>query len=112
MPNSESITSRIVPLCIFGGTVFYYVAIGNTLPNSAQPLLIALMGIFFVALFSRRIYAHPAYAPGMLCLFLGLLFYESWQQEGPHAQSTILLGCLLAVILLISFARFTRNPEL
>ena len=108
----ESVTSRIVPLCIFGGAAFYYVAVGRTLSGSEQGLLLALLGVFFIGLFSRKIYAHPAYAPGMLCLFLGLLFYESRQQDGPHAEGTILLGILLAVILLINFARFTRSPDL
>lgn len=111
MSLAESITSRIVPLCIFGGAAFYYVAIGRTLPGTEQALLLALLGIFFVALFSRKIYSHPAYPPAMLCLFLGLLFYESWQQEGPHSEGTILLGILLAIILLINFARFTRSPD-
>lgn len=108
----ESVAGRIVPFCIFGGAALYYLAVGRTLPGSEQALLLALLGVFFIGLFSSKIYAHPAYAPGMLCLFLGLLFYESWQQDGPHAEGTILLGVLLAVILLINLARFTRSPDL
>lgn len=108
----DSFTSRIIPLCLLGGAAFYYFTIGRNLPSSEQALLLALLGVFFIALFSRNVYAHPAYAPGMICLFIGLLFWESWQQNGPHAESTTLLGILLAVILLINFARFTRSPEI
>lgn len=105
-------TSRAIPLCIFGGAAFYLLSVSHTTPSSQKYLLLGFLAVLLISLFSRGLYSHPAYAPGMLCLFIGILLYNSWQQNGPHAQGTILLGILLGVLILINFTRLSRSPDL
>lgn len=103
--------SRILPLCILGGATLYLFATNNHLPDSEKYLIFGFLAIMLITIFAGNLAVHPAYAPGMLCLFIGILTFNSWQENGPHAQSTIILAILFAILLLINFSRLSRSPE-
>lgn len=106
------IASRAIPLLILGGAAFYLLAVNNTIPPNETYVYLGFLAIMLISLFSRSLFAHPAYAPSMLCIFVGLLTYNSWQQNGPHATSTVVLGVLLGILVLINISKFTRSPDI
>jgi hypothetical protein len=104
-------TSRLLPLCILGGATVYLFATNNQLPGSEKYLIFGFLAIMLLTILAGNLATHPAYAPGMLCLFIGILTFNSWQANGPHARSTIILAVLFAVLLLINFSKLSRSPE-
>ncbi len=104
------IAGRVVPLCVVGGATLYLLLVQNSISGSDKFLFVGFLVAIFVSLCWKNLATHPAYLPTLLCLVVGLVFYQSWQQYGLHAQSTIVIGILLAVIVLMNFAKFVAPP--
>lgn len=104
--------TRALPLGIFGGSAAYLLAVSHSAPASVKLLLVGLLFVLIVSFLFSRISAHPAYAPGMLCVLTGILLYQSWEQYGPHAEATIIEGIVLAILFLTNIPRFETllNP--
>ena len=103
--------SRALPISVLGGATLYLILVKHSVFGSQREIFIGLLLFIFASLWFRNLVTHPAYVPTLLCFIIGLFFYQSWQQEGPHAQGTVVLGVLLAILILINFSKFLSSPD-
>lgn len=103
--------SRALPILILGATTLFLIVEQHAVTGSQRDILIGLLLFIFVSLWFRGLVTHPAFVPTLLCFIIGSFFYQSWQQNGLHAQGTVILGVILAILVLINFSKFFSSPD-